>query len=390
MSRAMFACKASILLMYALADRPDIQDKPGVARWMINQATWGVIATKSLHLNGSAFGNPISVAEINGQPYFYVSLMDASMQDIQVTPEATLSLSEASLDCASLKLDPEDPRCTRLSLTGKMQNVTELAEYTKAKEALFAIHQPMKSWPADHNWVIYKLDIEKIWLIDFFGGAADITTKDYFAVKEQSRGTPSNPAHKPTHRQPAFTKKADTARWLVHEVTWGTLATTSVHLNGSAFANPVSLVDGTEHNATGTPYFLISSLDASVQDIAQYPKFSLTMSQAEVDCALHGITGAWDPEDPRCTRLTLTGTMVKVTDTDELAFAKEALVAKHPPMSDWMKMASHDFFVSKMSIEDVWLIDFFGGASNITPEDYFKASEAAKYFVQKKTPELIV
>merc|ERR1712151_1162111 len=203
---------------------------------------------------------------------------------------------------------------------------------------------------------------------------------DYFAVKEQNRGTPVSPAHKPSHSQPIFTKKADTARWLIHEVTWGTMATTSTHLNGGAFANPVSLVDGTEANATGTPYFLVSSLDTSIQDIHKNPKFSLTVSQAEVNCALHGITGAWDPEDPRCTRLTFTGSMVKVTDAAESAFAKQALIAKHPPMKDWMQMQSHDFFISKMNIDHVWLIDFFGGASHITPEDYYKASEAAQYF----------
>merc|ERR1712217_650103 len=234
------------------------------------------------------------------------------------------------------------------------------------------------------GWLVTKLDIENIWLIDTFGGAADVAVKDYMAVKEQARGTPVSPAHQPSHGQPLFTKKADTARWLVHEVTWGTFATTSVHLNGEAFANPVSLVDGTADNATGTPYFLVSSLDTSIQDIPKHPKFSLTVSQAEVNCALHGITGAWDPEDPRCTRLTFTGTFAKVTDAAETAFAKEALIARHPAMAEWMKMGGdHAFYVSKMNIEEAWLIDFFGGASYITPKDYYDAAAAASYFGQK-------
>jgi len=289
----MRACAFAVALGLSAvtADKPNVSDKAGSARWVVNQANWGVIATTSVRLNGTAFGNPISVAEIGGQPYFYVSLLDESMHDIQKNPECTLSLSEASLDCTALKLDPEDPRCSRLSLSGKMLNVTESKEHATAKAALFDIHPGMKSWPADHNWAVYKLDIEKIWLIDFFGGPADVTPKDYFAVKDQPRGTPASPAHKPLHNQPLFTKKADTARWLIHEVTWGTMATTSVHLDGEAFANPVSLVDGTEANATGTPYFLVSSLDSSIQDISKNPKFSLTVSQAEVNCALHGIVG---------------------------------------------------------------------------------------------------
>jgi len=384
------AFAASIGLSVAVSEKPNVTDKAGTARWVVNQANWGVIATTSVRLNGTAFGNPISVAEINGQPYFYVSLLDESMHDIQVDPECTLSLSEASLDCTALKLDPEDPRCTRLSLTGKMLNVSDQTEHDKAKTIMFNLHPGMKSWPADHNWAVYKLDIEKIWLIDFFGGPADIAPKDYFAVAEQDRGTPVSPAHKPTHSQPFFTKKADTARWLVHEVTWGTMATTSVHLNGEAFGNPVSLVDGTEANGTGTPYFLVSTLDTSIQDISKNPKFSLTVSQAEVNCALHGITGAYDPEDPRCTRLTFTGTMSNVSDAAESAFAKTALIAKHPEMADWINMPSHDFFISKMSIEQIWLIDFFGGASFITTEEYYKAADAAAYFAQKMMQTVVV
>lgn len=379
-------------LLSVVAQRPAVDDKPGTARWILNQVKWGVLATTNIRLNGTAFGNPVSVTDamMDGTPYFYVSMMDESIEDLQEHPQCTLSLSEASLDCAALKLDPEDPRCSRLSLTGTMVNVTDQTEHDKAKEVLFSQHPSMKSWPADHGWLIQKLKIDKIWLIDTFGGASDISVKDYVAAKAPARGTPADPSHKPNTSQPFFTKKAETARWLIHEVTWGTLATTSVHLKGLPFGNPVSLVDGTSDNATGTPYFAVSPLDASIQDIAKYPEFSLTVSQAEVDCGLHGISGAYDPEDPRCTRLTYSGTMVKVTDAVELDFAKKGLIQQHPEVKDWLDMGSHDFFVAKMNIEHIWLIDFFGGADDISPTEYYKAKEAAKHFAEKATVSLIV
>lgn len=110
--------------------------------------------------------------------------MDASMQDLKQYPNCTLTLSEATVDCAEKKLDPEDPRCVRMSLTGTMADVTDAGEIKFAKQALFAKHPEMATWPPSHDFHITKLDIKRIWLIDFFGGAADISPKDYFAVKD--------------------------------------------------------------------------------------------------------------------------------------------------------------------------------------------------------------
>ena len=49
--------------------------------------------------------------------------------------------------------------------------------------ALFQRHTSMQSWPSDHNWIISKLVIQDIWLIDYFGGATILSLDDYFDVK---------------------------------------------------------------------------------------------------------------------------------------------------------------------------------------------------------------
>lgn len=66
-------------------------------------------------------------------------------------------------------------------------------------------------------------------------------------------------------KKPPFWKKAETARWLVHENIWGTLSTTSVHLKGQAWGQPKSFSDGTKTNSTGNLYFYDSAMDISVQ-----------------------------------------------------------------------------------------------------------------------------
>mmetsp|Transcript_23855 Transcript_23855/g.38339 ORF Transcript_23855/g.38339 Transcript_23855/m.38339 type:complete len:248 (-) Transcript_23855:121-864(-) len=168
---------------------------------------------------------------------------------------------------------------------------------------------------------------------------------------------------------PSWMKKAATARWVVHNTTYGTLATTSVHLNGTAFGNVQSFVDGDMTFTTGIPYFYVSEMDVSQQDIAANPMVSFTISEASIGyCAKKG----WDPEDPRCAKVVLSGKVVEVTDSDEQAKFKSALFSRHPPMKSWP--SDHNWKVKKLQIQDIWMLDFFGGASIIDPADYYNVT----------------
>merc|ERR1712232_588412 len=104
----------------------------------------------------------------------------------------------------------------------------------------------------------------------------------------------------------------------------------SVHLNGMAFANTRSFVDGPVDNATGVPYFLISTLDTSTEDLLK---------------------------NDTCTRLSLTGRIEGVKDMEEKIFAEKALVSRHPIMEQWLQLGG--FHVVKLNIEHIWLIDMF-------------------------------
>jgi len=176
---------------------------------------------------------------------------------------------------------------------------------------------------------------------------------------------------------PPFFQKAANARWLVHKLNYAVLSTNSVALKGAAFGNPQSFSDGPVDQGTGKLFFYVSSMDASMQDIAVDPKCSLSLS---LEMLGDYCTQEWaplskqiDPEDPRCTRLTLLGSMRNVTD-QEFAFANSSLMSRHPSMASWP--ADHHFHLVTLDIEAIWLIDMFGGASVIKPNDYFAVKPA--------------
>ena len=171
---------------------------------------------------------------------------------------------------------------------------------------------------------------------------------------------------------------------MVHSLDWGVLSTISSRLDGGGttpipFGNVYSFVDGPCQNGTGVPYMYGTYLDQSLMDSRDNPMVSLTLTEASVasvcaqrdripSCTLGTKYG--DPENPVCARLTVTGTLVVLDEsTEEYRFAKAALLERHTTMEKWP--ADHHWIIAKIDIQDVWLIDYFGGATILTPETYF-------------------
>ena len=160
-----------------------------------------------------------------------------------------------------------------------------------------------------------------------------------------------------------------TARWLAHENYYGSLATISDRIGGKPFAQPKSFVDGGyPTNSTGILYFLDSDMDASLVDITTQPIVSFSLTAATLGrCPA---TKHTDPENPTCARATFSGTFTKVSDKDESNYARQSLIARHPMMATWPD--SHDFNVWKLTdINEIWLIDIYGGAKSVDPKDYY-------------------
>eukprot|EP01051_Picozoa_sp_SAG22_P026935 SAG22_NODE_8765_length_631_cov_1.251880_1_plen_71_part_00 len=57
-------------------------------------------------------------------------------------------------------------------------------EQAFALEALYSRHPSMKGWgqpgKGDHDFHVWKLEIDSIFFLDFFGGAAPLTPEKYY------------------------------------------------------------------------------------------------------------------------------------------------------------------------------------------------------------------
>ena len=162
-------------------------------------------------------------------------------------------------------------------------------------------------------------------------------------------------------QKPPFWEKTETARWLAHQNLWGTLSTTSVHLNGQAWGQPKSFVDGGSTNSTGVLYFYDSDMDTSMEDIHANPLVAFSLSSAQLFG--HCNVNVLDPENPRCARVVFSGKFVDVEDKDEYAFAQASLFERHPEMSKWPD--DHSWKIHKINLTEIWLIDIFGGGNTM-------------------------
>ncbi|CAL0321774.1 unnamed protein product [Lupinus luteus] len=176
------------LSINSIAKKPDPKNAVATARWLVSQNFWGVLSTISNDLSGSPFGNVVSFSdglpnEGKGIPYFYLTTLDPTAKNGLKDPRASFTLSEYPLGTCG-KADPESPTCSKITLSGKFKLVDEKStEASFAKDALFSKHSEMKDWPKGHNFQFFKLEIENIFLISWFGGPKPITVKEYLLAK---------------------------------------------------------------------------------------------------------------------------------------------------------------------------------------------------------------
>lgn len=382
------------LLAIALAKPPPHKQHAEVARWMVQNLNYGVLSTTSARSEastvGDPFGNPYSYADAAGVPYFYASDMDASITDLNASTRMSYAMSEAQLtgnqsiaacEIGTLLGDPENPPCARLVLSG---NFVRLAagsdEETTAKAVLFERHPSFANFPADHGFFAAKLEIDSVWLIDFYGGAPVITPEEYFAAAPSNdyREVELRPVQSIDPR-PNPLQKIKTARWMVKTLNWGVLSTTSSRSEsstpGDSFGNPYAFAEA----SNGIPYFYASDLDASMTDLNVSTRMTLALSEAtlagtsdEVKACTIG-AGFGDAENPPCARMVLSGDFAKLeADSAEHDSAQAALFDRHPSFKHMP--GDHGFFVGKMNIDAIWLIDIYGGATNMDVSEYLADS----------------
>lgn len=176
-----------------------------------------------------------------------------------------------------------------------------------------------------------------------------------------------SPSDPPPHKEVALM-----ARYIMHNCNWVSIATISTQdgIKGYPFVSLKSLSDGPKDNSTGIPFLYMTKMDVSGQDVEVNNKVTIMASLAELEyCERED----FDPQDPRCAKVIITGRLKKVNEsTSEYQFGKEALFARHPAMKDWP--LNHNFYVAQVEIEQICVLDFFGGIKHVTQEDYFSAN----------------
>ncbi|KAK7293294.1 hypothetical protein RJT34_16157 [Clitoria ternatea] len=177
----------------SMPTKPDPDDAAATARWLVSLNFWGVLNTISIDLGGAPFSNVVSFSdglpnEGSGIPYFYLTTLDPTARNALKDERASFTVSEYPLGTCGKK-DPENPACSKLSLTGKLKLVDEKTKEAKfARNALFSKHPEMKGWPEDHDFQVFKLEIENIFLIDWFGGPKPLTVEQYLHPKMNNAG----------------------------------------------------------------------------------------------------------------------------------------------------------------------------------------------------------
>ncbi|OCT93649.1 protein CREG1 isoform X2 [Xenopus laevis] len=169
---------------------PPRNETARVARYVAHHCDWGALATISSHspVQGQPFANVFSVSDGpkgagSGVPYLYLTNMEISVQDLQVNPNASLTMSLAQTHfCKKEGFDPQSPLCAHIILSGSIHQV-DGTESDTAKLALFSRHPEMESWPRDHSWFFAKLNVTNIWVLDYFGGIKTVTPEEYYSAK---------------------------------------------------------------------------------------------------------------------------------------------------------------------------------------------------------------
>ncbi|XP_046476881.1 protein CREG1 [Neodiprion pinetum] len=182
---------------------------------------------------------------------------------------------------------------------------------------------------------------------------------------------------------PPIDEAARMARYIVNQNNWTSIATLSSipKVRSYPFVNVVSYADGPLLNGTGMPYIFITPLDYTAQDLAKDSRATLSMTLAEGEYCAKKL---YDPMDPRCARVYLTGKIKAVkNNTAEYDVAKNAVFTRHPWLAHMP--ADHHFFFAKLKIVQIALLDTFGGPKYISLKDYFTANQIPKAF-QKTEP----
>jgi hypothetical protein len=117
-----------------------------------------------------------------GVPYFLFAGLSERVGDLKVNAYATLSVSQASLPGGCGNMDPEDPRCGKLTLIGEVEVFDDKDKF--GINALISKHPAMKSWTmGSHDFKVYRMtNLKRVVFLNNFGGAHHLDPKEFLKL----------------------------------------------------------------------------------------------------------------------------------------------------------------------------------------------------------------
>lgn len=172
---------------------------------------------------------------------------------------------------------------------------------------------------------------------------------------------------------PNHTEHAKVARYIVHKSEWTSMGTLSTlkNINGYPMVNIISVADSPrDAKSTGHIYFLLTDLDFTGQDLNVANKLTALFSNdQDLECTNQNV----DPMEPICGRVMISGQSKRIpTDTKAYQLANEAFLSRHPAANNWIR--AHDFYLCELEIQQIAVLNYYGGPHYVTPEDYYKAN----------------
>ncbi|KAL7030493.1 hypothetical protein ACKWTF_006682 [Chironomus riparius] len=150
----------------------------------------------------------------------------------------------------------------------------------------------------------------------------------------------------------------------------GTISTLP-EINGFPMVNVIAMADSEKGGkSTGMIYFYLVMLDFTAQDLSKKNQMTVLFS---LDQSLYCTKKNIDPMEPTCARIMMSGEALRVQkDTPEFDYATKSMTSHHPASAHWID--AHDFFLCKMNISQIVVLDWYGGPHYVTPEEYYKTN----------------
>lgn len=143
-----------------------------------------------------------------GNIYLYLLHIDYITHDLRAENKLTVLFSNnQDLACEKRGLDPMEPTCSRVMITGfiaqvcivqyswtwfcrglsskliphwRLQIPSNTTEYNFAAAAFLSRHPASTRWIKRHNSILVKVEIKQIAVLDYYGGQHYVTVADYY------------------------------------------------------------------------------------------------------------------------------------------------------------------------------------------------------------------